>query len=68
MKETINKNKRQLAEWEETFANDIPNKGLISKIYKNSYNLISIKQASQLKMCRRHFIFPKTTYRWLTDT
>ena len=31
--------KRQLTEWEETFANDITNKGLISKIYKQPIQL-----------------------------
>ena len=33
-KETINKTKRKPTEWEKTFANDISNKGLASKIYK----------------------------------
>ena len=33
-KETIDKTKRQPTEWEEIFANDMTNKGLISKIYK----------------------------------
>ena len=33
-KETINKTKRQLTEWEKIFANDVTDKGLISKIYK----------------------------------
>ena len=33
-KETINKMKRQLTEWEKIFANDATNEGLISKIYK----------------------------------
>ena len=33
-KEIIYKMKRQLAEWENTFANDMTNKGLVSKIYK----------------------------------
>ena len=33
-KETINKTKRQLMEWEKIFANDILDKGLVSKIYK----------------------------------
>jgi len=31
---TINKNKRQPTEWEKIFANDISNKGLVSKIYE----------------------------------
>ena len=33
-KETINKTKRQPMEWEKIFANDISDKGLVSKIYK----------------------------------
>ena len=33
-KETVNKTKRQLTEWEKVFANDISDKGLVSKIYK----------------------------------
>ena len=33
-KETINKTKRQPTEWEKIFTNDVPNKGLVSKIYK----------------------------------
>ena len=35
-KETINKMKRQLTEWEKIFANDATNKGLISKIHKHT--------------------------------
>ena len=33
-KETINKTKRQPTDWEKIFANDVTDKGLISKIYK----------------------------------
>ena len=33
-KETIDKTKRQLTEWEKIFANYMTNKGLISKTYK----------------------------------
>ena len=33
-KETVNKTKRQPTEWEKIFANDILDKGLVSKIYK----------------------------------
>ena len=33
-KEAINKTKRQSMDWEKIFANDVTNKGLISKIYK----------------------------------
>jgi len=33
-KETINKTKRQNTEWEKIFVNNVTNKGLMSKIYK----------------------------------
>ena len=38
-KETINKMKKQPTEWEKIFANDMANKGLISKIYKQLIQL-----------------------------
>ena len=38
-KETINTIKRQPAEWEKIFANDVTNKSLISKIYKQLIQL-----------------------------
>ena len=38
-KETVNKTKRQLTEWEKIFANDISDKGLVSKIYKELIKL-----------------------------
>ena len=40
-KETINKMKRQLSEWEKTFSNEATDKGLISKFASSSYNSIS---------------------------
>ena len=39
MKETINKTKKQPKEWEKVFANDISDKGLVSKIYKELIKL-----------------------------
>ena len=39
VKEIINKTKRYALEWEEIFANDIADKGLVSKIYKELMNL-----------------------------
>ena len=48
-KETINKMKRQPTEWEEIFANNATDKGLISKIYKQLMWLISKKQTTQSK-------------------
>ena len=44
-KETINKTKRQLMDWEKIFANDATDKGLISKIYKQFIQL-NIKQTN----------------------
>ena len=38
-KETISKTKRQTEEWEKIFANDISDKGLVSKIYKELIKL-----------------------------
>ena len=40
-KETINKMKRQLSEWEKMFAYAVTNKELISKIYKQLMQLNS---------------------------
>ena len=48
-KETINKAKRQLTEWEKIFANDATNKVLISKIYKQLIYLNIKKQITQSK-------------------
>ena len=38
-KETINRTKRQPTEWEKIYANDVTNKSLISKIYKQFIQL-----------------------------
>ena len=38
-KETINKTKRQLSEWEKIFVNETTDKGFISKIYKQLMQL-----------------------------
>ena len=42
--ELTKKKKRQPMEWEKLFANDVTVKGLISKIYKSSYNSVSKQQ------------------------
>ena len=57
-KETINKTKRQLTDWEKIFANDATDKGLISKIYKqlihlNNNNKKKIKKWTE--NLNRHF-------------
>ena len=38
-KDTVNKTQRQPTEWENIFANDISDKGLVSKIYKELIKL-----------------------------
>ena len=40
-KDTVNKTKRQPTEWEKIFANDLSDKGLLSKIYKELIKLNS---------------------------
>ena len=59
VKETINKTKREPSEWEEIFANETTDKGLISKIYKQLMQL-NIKKNKQPnpKIGRR----PKQTF------
>ena len=58
-KETIDKMKRQPTEWEKIFSNDMTDKGLISKIYKQLIQL-NIKKANNLNKkqagdLNRHF-------------
>ena len=48
-KETISKTKRQLTEWEKIFANDISDKGLVSKIYKELIKLNTQKTNNPVK-------------------
>ena len=58
-KETISKTKRQPVEWEKIFANDISDKGLISKTYKNLSNSTPQKTNNPVKKwakdMNRHF-------------
>ena len=70
VKETINKTKRQPTEWERTFANDISDKEIISKIYKELIQL-NIKEINNtIKIGQRTWIhiFPKKTNRGPTCT
>ena len=59
VKETITKTKRQLEEWEKIFANNISDKGLVSKIYKELIKLNSQKTNNPVKKwakdMHRHF-------------
>ena len=53
-KEAINKMKKQPIEWEKIFTNDVSNKGLITKIYKQLIQLNIKKQnPHNQKMGRR---------------
>ena len=58
-KETMSKVKRQPSEWEKMIANDITDKGLISKIYKQLIQLRIRKTNSPIKKwgkdLNRHF-------------
>ena len=47
VKETISKTKGQPTEWEKVFANDISDKGLVSKIYKELITSTPKKQIIQ---------------------
>ena len=49
-RETINQMKRQTMKWEEVFVNHISDKELISKICKDSCNLIEKSKQSNFKM------------------
>lgn len=54
-KETTNKRERQPSEWENIFANDLFNKEVISKVYKEliySPKVNTKKEKSELKMGR----------------
>ena len=68
-KETVNKTKRQPTEWEKIFANDISDKGLVSKIYKELLKLNTQRTNDPKKWAEdmnRHF--SKKTSKWPTDT
>ena len=58
-RETINKTKRQPTEWEKIFANDISDKALVSKIYKELTKLHIQKTNNPVKKwaenMNRHF-------------
>ena len=45
--------RRQPTEWEKTFANNVSDKGFISRIYKKLYNLIIKILLTHLKINKR---------------
>ena len=59
VKETVSKTKRQPMKWEKIFANDISDKGLVSKIYKELTKLNTQKTNNPVKKwakdMNRHF-------------
>ena len=52
-KETINKTKRQPTDWEEIFANDVTDRGLISNIYKQKGAVFKSKNGGTIQSSRR---------------
>ena len=69
-KETISKVKRKPSEWEKIIANEISDKGLISKIYKQLIQFHTRKTNNPIKKWEKDLNkhSPKKTYRWLTNT
>ena len=63
------KGQRRNTEWKKIFANDVTDKVLISKIYKQLIQF-NIKKKSNQKMGQKTLvdIFPKKTYRWSKST
>ena len=62
--------KRQPNEWDKVFANDMADKGLISKINKQLIQLSNNQKKKKLNNGQKTWIdiFPKKTYRWLKGT
>ena len=68
-KETLNKMKRQLTEWEKIFANESTDKGLTSKMYKHLLPLNTKKANNPIKKWVEDLdSSPKKTYIWPKNT
>ena len=71
IKETINKMRRQPTDWDKIFSNEMTNKGLISKIYKDLIQLNNKNPNSPTGKCAEdvnRYFFPKKIYRWPART
>ena len=68
-KDTVNKTTRHPTEWEKILANDVSDKGLVSKIYKELIKL-NIQETIQSwnGQKTKTEISPKKTYTWPTST
>ena len=70
VKETMNKTERKLTAWEKIFVNDISDRGLESKIYKELLKFNTQKTNNPVKKWTKDMnrTSPKNTSRWPTDT
>ena len=69
-KETVDKTKRQLTEWEKVFANALSDKRLVCKVYKELIKVNTQRKITQWRNGQKKWkdMSPKKTYIWPTDT
>ena len=70
VKETIKKMNRQPTGWKKIFADDVTNKGLVPKIYKQLMILSSIKTNNTINKITEDInrYFSKKIFRWSRGT